>query len=230
MEVIILAGGFGKRLQNVIEDIPKPMAPINNRPFLDYLLDYLIINNAKKVVFSVYYKYDLIKNYYGNNYKGLSISYSIDKKELGTGGAIKNALLMINGENTFVINGDTYFNVNLSQLYNEHHFNNNDITFSLKPMSKFDRYGYVITDASGSIISFKEKKYCDYGEIDGGIYLIKKSIFDYTVDKHAFSFNNFIIDNLIDLRVGSLLCDDIFIDIGTPEDYKRAHKVLAKQS
>ena len=95
------------------------MAPVNSRPFLDYLLDYLITNKVKQVILSVYYKYDLIKNHYGSSYKGLTISYSIDNTELGTGGAIKDALFMTYDDHVFIINGDTYFDINLSCLFKD---------------------------------------------------------------------------------------------------------------
>tara|TARA_Y100000590_G_scaffold470592_1_gene666680 strand:+ start:6244 stop:6936 length:693 start_codon:yes stop_codon:yes gene_type:complete len=229
MEAIILAGGFGKRLQSVVGNVPKPMASVNNRPFLDYLLDYLIANKTERVIFSVYYKYDLIKNYYGNNYKGMNISYSIDDAELGTGGAIKNAFLMVDGDHGFVINGDTYFDVNLSNLFKEHVHKNNDITLSLKTMSKFDRYGFVETDSNGYVLAFKEKKYYDYGKIDGGIYSIKKNIFSIFESNRKFSFNDFIINNLKNLKVGSIVSNKLFIDIGIPEDYEKAHVVLRNQ-
>ena len=107
MEVIILAGGFGTRLQSKVRDIPKPMAPINNRPFLDYVLDYLTTNKVKQVILSVYYKYELIKNYYGSNYNGMNISYSIDSEEQGTGGAIKAAVQKSKNDHIFIIN-DSY--------------------------------------------------------------------------------------------------------------------------
>ena len=226
IEAIILAGGFGKRLQSKVQNIPKPMAPINNRPFLDYLLDYLIQYKVNKVILSVYYKHELIKDYYRNSYKGINISYSIDDAALGTGGAIKAALPKSKNDNIFIINGDTYYEVNLTQLYNEHVDNNNDITLSLKPMSNFERYGFVETDSNGQVISFNEKKYCEYGVIDGGIYLINRSIYNSFKSGKKFSFNDFIMNNLNSLKVGSLLCDELFIDIGTPEDYDRAHLIL----
>ena len=229
MEAIILAGGFGTRLQNKLGNIPKPMAPINNRPFLDYLLGYLIKNKVKRAILSVYYQYQIIKNHYDDCYRNIDILYSIDTEELGTGGAIKDALLMADDDHVFVINGDTYFDVNLSCLFKEHLTNNNDITLSLKPMSKFDRYGFVETDPNGYVLSLKEKKYRDYGEIDGGIYLIKKNIFSAFGSRKKFGFNDFIMNNLKSLKVGSLLCNELFIDIGTPEDYDKAHKVLVNQ-
>ena len=226
MEAIILAGGFGTRLQNKLGNIPKPMAPINNRPFLDYLLGYLIKNKVKRVIFSVYYQYQIIKNHYDDCYRNIDILYSIDTEELGTGGAIKNALLMVNDNHVFLINGDTYFNVNLSRLYKEHIANNNDITLSLKPMKNFDRYGIVETDSNAKVLSLKKKQYHDYGKIDGGIYLIKKNIFSVFKSSNKFSFNDFIKNNLKNLKVGSLLFDELFIDIGIPEDYDRAHLIL----
>jgi len=229
MEAIILAGGFGTRLQSRVPNIPKPMAPINNRPFLDYLMDYLIENKVKQVILSVYYKFDLIKNHYRNSYKGMNISYSIDTEALGTGGAIKAALPQLKNDNVFIINGDTYFNVNLSLLFNNHVDNNNDITLSLKPMKDFERYGFVETDSNGQVLSLKEKKYRNYGEIDGGVYLINRNIFNSLEIRKKFSFNDFIMNNLSNLKVGSLLFDELFIDIGIPEDYDKAYKVLANQ-
>ena len=226
MEVIILAGGFGTRLQSKVRDIPKPMAPINNRPFSDYVLDYLTTNKVKQVILSVYYKYELIKNYYGSNYNGMNISYSIDSEELGTGGAIKAAVQKSKNDHIFIINGDTYFNINLAHLINNHVNNNNDITLSLKSMTNFERYGFVETDSSGQVYSLKEKKYRNYGKVDGGIYLINRSIFNSYENKKKFSFNDFIMNNLNNLKVGSLLFDELFIDIGIPEDYKRSHKLL----
>ena len=113
--------------------------------------------------------------------------------------------------------------------YKEHYKNDNDITFSLKPMKNFNRYGFVKTDLNGEVLSLEEKKYRVEGEIDGGIYLIKKTIFSEYENNKKFSFNDFIVTNLKNLKVGSLLCDKLFIDIGTPEDYGKAHKVLGNQ-
>ena len=227
METIVLAGGFGNRLKSRIQNIPKPMAHINNKPFLDYLFDYLIKNKVKKVILSVYYQYQIIKSHYDSSYRNIDILYSIDTEELGTGGAIKDALAMTDGDHVFIINGDTYFDVNLSCLFKEHIVKNNDITLSLKPMKNFDRYGIVKTNSNGQVISFKEKQYRNYGKIDGGIYLVKRNIFKTIENHNQFSFNNFIKRMLNKYRVGSLMCDEIFIDIGTPEDFDRAHSILS---
>ena len=226
MEAIILAGGLGTRLKSIMPDIPKPLAPINNRPFLDYLFDYLIQQNIKKVVISVYYQYELIKKQYNFKYQNLDISYSIDSTALGTGGAIQKALEISQSSDVFIINGDTFFNIDLNQLLHEHKNKDNVITIALKPMKNFDRYGIVETDDNGQVIKLKVKQYCNYGKIDGGIYLVNRSISDLFKNLKKFSFNDFIMTNINNLRVGSLLCDELFIDIGTPEDFAKANLIL----
>ena len=229
MEAIILAGGFGKRLQKMVGDVPKPLAPVHNRPFLDYLLDYLIINKVKRVILSVYYQYQKIINHYGDNYRNIDIIYSIDREELGTGGAIEKALLLSHDDHVFIINGDTYFDVNLHSLFKEHVSKNNDITFSLKPMEHFDRYGIVEVDSNLKVVSLKDKQYCVYGKIDGGIYLVKRNLFKSIKSQNQFSFNDFIIRNLKNFRVGSIIFVELFIDIGTPEDYDKAQHIMSNQ-
>lgn len=226
MEAIVLAGGFGTRLKKVIGNIPKPMAPINNLPFLTYLFEFLLNNNISTTVLSVYYKYHLIKDYYNNSYKNLDIKYSIDNQELGTGGAIMNAILRSNNDSLYIVNGDTYFDVELDFLLEKHYEDGNDITLALKPMSNFERYGFVNIDSMGRVISLGKKEYKKNGLIDGGIYLINKEIFNNIKNIQKFSFNDFISTNLNYLKVGTFICDNLFIDIGTPEDYNNAHKVL----
>ena len=98
LEAIILAGGFGTRLKSVVKDIPKPMAKINNRPFLELILQYLKKHNFKRVVLSVGYKWEIIKNYFGDNFQGIELIYNIENEPLGTGGAVKSSLDLINSD------------------------------------------------------------------------------------------------------------------------------------
>lgn len=226
MDVIILAGGFGRRLKRSILDIPKPMAPINNRPFLDYLFDYLIKNNLKKIILSVHYKYEIIYNHYNSMYKTLNIEYSVDSIAYGTGGAINNALKLSNSKDILVVNGDTYFDVEIELLFEEHINSKNDITMCLKPMSKFDRYGIVKIDTDGKVLELKGKEYCSSGLIDGGLYIINKNIFNVEKINSVFSFNSFISKNINKIKIGSLSFDKKFIDIGIPKDYHLSKKIL----
>ncbi len=108
MEAIVLCGGKGTRLKSIVRDIPKPMADIHGKPFLEYLLDYLSIYGFSTVVLAVSYRYEIIQNHFGQSHKSISLIYSVEDKPLGTGGAIKQALSFTSGEHVFVLNGDSY--------------------------------------------------------------------------------------------------------------------------
>jgi len=177
MEAIILAGGFGTRLSNILFDVPKPMAPVNGKPFLKYVFDYLLKNGITHAILALGYKAEVIQKYFGDKYKGISITYSIEDFPLGTGGAIKKALSCCNEDDVFVLNGDTYFDVNLKEMKLFHDNKKSNLTIAVKAMRDFDRYGTVVIE-DHMIKRFEEKKPTDQGKINGGIYLIKKTIFD----------------------------------------------------
>ena len=225
-QAIILAGGLGTRLQKVVSDLPKPMADINGKPFLEYLFKYLEKYNIKKVILSVGYKHEKIIEYFGNNYNEISISYAIEDEPLGTGGAIKYALKEISADNFFLINGDTFFDINLNDLANFYFTNNADICLSLKPLKNFDRYGVVIVDNNNRIKQFEEKKYQKQGLINGGVYALNKNVFD-KINKNKFSFEKDIMENFLnELKLYGFVSDTYFIDIGIPEDYEKAQNEL----
>ncbi|EAK2332576.1 NTP transferase domain-containing protein, partial [Campylobacter jejuni] len=173
MQAIILCGGLGTRLKSVIKDIPKPMAPINNKPFLEFIFEYLKKQGIKEVILAVSYKYEVIQEYFKDEFLGIKIKYSIEKEPLGTGGAIKEALKFIKNE-VYVLNGDTFFDIDLSKLK----LNGSKICLALKQMNDFDRYGTVNVDGQGFVISFEEKIFKTQGLINGGIYLLTKDIFN----------------------------------------------------
>ena len=215
-EAIVLCGGLGTRLRSVISDVPKPMAPIKNKPFLAFVLEYLKKQNISRVVLAVSYKYEIIQEYFGNSYLGMQILYSIEKEPLGTGGAILEALNLINNNSCYVLNGDTFFDVNLDRLK----LDNSDICVALKPMKNFDRYGSVDIDNNSYISAFNEKKFTSNGLINGGVYLIKKHIFNSFNLPNKFSFEEFFQENFLIFNAKATVFDDYFIDIGIPQDYK----------
>ncbi|ECR2877753.1 NTP transferase domain-containing protein, partial [Campylobacter coli] len=173
MQAIVLAGGLGTRLKSVVQDLPKPMAPINGKPFLAFVLEYLKKQGIAEVILSVSYKYELIQEYFKDEFEGMKIRYNVEKELLGTGGAIKDALKLIQNQ-VYVLNGDTIFDIDLKKLF----LNNSKICIALKQMQNFDRYGTVNVDDQGIVTSFEEKVFKKQGLINGGIYLLKKDIFD----------------------------------------------------
>ncbi len=226
-EAIILAGGLGTRLKGVIDDIPKPMAPINDTPFIQYLFDYLINHSVTHAVLAVGYKHEVIKQHFGSKYKTLNLLYAIEHEPLGTGGGIANALDLIKNDNCFLLNGDTFFDVNLKELNNQHQANNANLTLSLKEMINFDRYGTVEFNKYNKITLFNEKKEVKKGYINGGVYIITKQLFTTYQAGEKFSFEQDIMEKSINkLNVHAHICKGYFIDIGIPEDYSKANSEL----
>jgi D-glycero-alpha-D-manno-heptose 1-phosphate guanylyltransferase len=221
---IILAGGLGTRLRHMVPDVPKSMAPVNGRPFLEYLLDYLNKYSISNVILSVGFLNDKIISYFGNEYHGLSIQYSIEKEPLGTGGAIVMAAGLTAADTLLVLNGDTLFNVDLEMLSIEHAASQADITLALRMVPDAGRYGSIELDESGRIQHFSEKKPgSGQGIINGGIYLIRKRLFDKMDLPSAFSierdfFPGFCKTGFLQGYVG----DGYFLDIGIPADYEKA--------
>jgi D-glycero-alpha-D-manno-heptose 1-phosphate guanylyltransferase len=222
---IILAGGLGTRLKKTIPNLPKPMAPVNGRPFLEYQIDFLIHQGITKIIISVGYLSQIIIDHFGNKYKNVSIEYSKENTPLGTGGGLMIALKNLKNP-VLVINGDTFFKVDLIEFEKFHSFNNSKLTVSLFRSNPKNRYMGIDIDCKGEIISLAS----DSDLINGGVYIIEPSIFNsfnYQLgDK--FSFEDDILFELVNnpLKLFGKEFEGIFIDIGIPEDYYRAHELL----
>lgn len=222
---IILAGGFGTRLKSVVSDLPKPMAPINNNPFLNYQLNYLKHYGVKNVILSVGYLSEKIRDYYGNNFNGLTIDYVIEENPLGTGGGIRLALEKCNEELVFVLNGDSFFDVNLIQFYNLHSQNKSQISLALRKVNESARYGTIEKNKENKITSFKEKSGIDKeGIINGGVYILDKHLYLQTTSPATnFSIEkDFFEKHLSTILISGFEFEGYFIDIGIPEDYLKA--------
>ena len=221
-EAIVLAGGLGTRLKKVVSNVPKPMADVNGKPFLEYLLQFLAKRGIKKVVLSVGYRYWIIRDYFGSSFLNMEVLYSIEKELLGTGGGIKKSLKFIESGNALIVNGDTYFDINLAELFSFHKKKNSALTVALKPMKDFSRYGSVVIDNYGRITGFREKGYHKYGLINGGIYLLDKSIFLELNLPEKFSFEKDFLEKYYKtLPFYGKVFHNYFIDIGIPKDYEK---------
>lgn len=224
MEAIILAGGFGTRIQSVISDVPKPMAPVCGKPFLDYILQSLVRQNVGRIILAVGYKNEVIINHFGNKFQTADLIYSIEDEPLGTGGGIRQALDLTIGEEVLIINGDTYFDLPIEELMQSHRAGGFDLTMCLKPMKHFDRYGTVRVDHN-RVIGMKEKQPCESGLINGGVYLINREIIEKFQVRSKFSFEkDFLEKEVSQLNFGAFISDNYFIDIGIPEDYAKAQQ------
>lgn len=226
MKAIVLAGGFGTRLQERVPDMPKPMAPIAGRPFLEYVLDHLIDGGICEIILSVGYRADLIMGHFGHTYHNATVSYSVETEPLGTGGAIVHALRQGGDDPVLVLNGDTFLNIDYRKLIRWYKQAPVQIAMVLKAVSDVARYGSVL--ATGERISgFVEKGNSEPGLINAGVYIIQPSVFRTFNLSGKFSFET----DLLQRHCGALfprafLTDDYFIDIGIPDDYDRAQYEL----
>lgn len=228
-EAIILAGGFGTRLQGVVKDLPKPMAPVNGRPFLTYILDYLIGYHYTRVVLSVGYLHEKIEAFFGPQYKSLEIDYAVETEPLGTGGGILFAFSKCKTDNVLVINGDTIFKVDLDEFERFHHEKDSLLSIVLREVEDVSRYGSVVIGDNGMITLFSEKQAtAGRGFINGGIYLIDRKLFDKHPQPQKFSFEKDLMTRCYTQEMFyGMPSDGYFIDIGIPEDYERAQRELA---
>ncbi|MDR2408383.1 MAG: nucleotidyltransferase family protein [Bacteroidales bacterium] len=226
-ECIILVGGQGTRLRSVVNDLPKPMALVGEKPFLEYLLYYLHVQGCLHCVLSVGYRHEVIENYFGNQYKNMKLDYAIEEEPLGTGGGVKNSLRFITHNNFFLLNGDSFFDVDLNQLAEFHLSQKSSITLSVKEMHHVDRYGTLDIE-NDRIVSFNEKQLIEKGFINAGVYVVSKHVFDNKyICKKRFSFEKDILEAYVHtLPFYAFSSDGYFIDIGIPEDYQKAQSEL----
>lgn len=223
MECIVLAGGFGTRLQSVVADVPKCMAPINEHPFLKYLLDYIEQQGCTKAILSLGYKHQVVVDWIKEQQYHFSIDYVIEDNPLGTGGAIQLALQKTSSDNVFVLNGDTMFTTDLKSMSAVHQDTQADVTIALKSMTKFERYGTVLLAADNLIHSFEEKKYCEQGLINGGIYLLNKQALVSKNMPQKFSMETDYFEAYVQQdKMYGFVSEAYFIDIGIPTDYQQA--------
>lgn len=229
---IILAGGLGTRLRSVVSDVPKPMAPVGGRPFLEWQMDRWRHQGIEKFILSVGYLRSAIIDYFGDEYRGASIEYAIEDVPLGTGGALLHAIRHVKqGKPFLLLNGDTYFDVEASALLSRHCELKAGVTFSLFRAGEADRYGGVEMDPSGYISSFAAGKAALGQLANGGVYVIEPSVVtSYFSDDNTFrSFESDMLPFLAEsgVRMAGFECSGSFIDIGVPSDYVAASKVIS---
>ncbi len=221
MEAIILAGGFGTRLRTCVSDVPKPLAPVSGKPFICYILDYLYANGVHRAIISTGYMAEKIRDTIGNKYRGMTVDYSHEESPLGTGGGIKKALKKCVEEDIAVVNGDTFFDVNLFDMLDFHKKSGYPVTLAAKHIENAFRSGLLKIE-NNRLSGFFENGVAPSGYINGGIYFIKRTFLE-NISEEKFSFENSVLANS-DNIIGVFKSDGYFIDIGIPEDYSRAEK------
>lgn len=230
MEAIVLAGGFGTRLRHVVADVPKPMAPLDTQgtPFLQVIMEQLHQQGCTHVVLSIGYLGEIIRNYFGASYRGMDITYSAEDTPLLTGGAVKQALTFCQEPQVFVLNGDTYFDVDLTAMLAFHQKHQAAFTLAAKEMQDCARYGTLELSPKHRILAFREKQPQKQGIINGGVYCLEHDLLA-TMRPEAFSLEkDFMEPQAGQLPMYAFVSQGYFIDIGIPEDYYKAQRELCR--
>lgn len=226
-EAVVLAGGFGTRLRGVVDDVPKPLAPVAGRPFLAWLLDALAAHGLRHVVLATGYRGGRIEAALGKGWRGMSLEYSREPEPLGTGGAVALAMQRVTGDACFVSNGDTWLKLDYARFDAVVRSMDARLGVALAAVLNVERYGAVRV-AGGRISGFIEKGQTGPGLVNAGVYRVERSLLSGFPGGKAFSFER---DVLVPMTARETVVGytetEGFIDIGVPEDYRRAQMLFA---
>lgn len=231
---VILAGGFGTRVKHLLPNIPKPMATVLNKPFLEWIIRYLHQQNINHFLLSTGYLSEVIKTYFNKNIlDNLTIKCYEETEPLGTGGGFINAVNQDNSNSDYwlVANGDSLIFTDLKPFFDC--LNDETIEGAILGLTVEDasRYGSLKFDENYNLVSFSEKK-AGKGVINGGVYLFKNSILNKFPSQKPLSFEYDIFPSLLNqgckLKVYTISAP--FLDIGTPETLSQAEKFISNNS
>lgn len=226
-EAIVLAGGLGTRLRSVVTDLPKPLASVAGRPFLAHLLDQLASGGLRRVILATGYMAEKIEQTIGARWAGMDIVYSKEPEPLGTGGAIRLAATLLQGDGVHLANGDTFLRYDLRALERAVHAIGATLGIALARVGNVGRYGAVEVD-NGRVVAFLEKGGSGPGLINAGSYfLTAASIAGLPDEDGAYSFENrVLLPSTLKGQVAAFDATHDFIDIGVPDDYAHAQQLL----
>lgn len=236
----ILVGGMGTRLRPVIADRPKVLAPVNGRPFLFFLLDWLGAAGVRRVVLCTGYRGDLVEAELGSSYQGLELQYSCEGTALGTGGALCRALPLLNSDPVLVLNGDSFCAVAIKPLLEWHSGHCSEATIVVIEVPDVRRYGRVHLGSDGSVRQFDEKKPVGLGGmpeseaamgwVNAGVYLVSQQFLGSIPADRAVSLEREVFPSWVGRGLYGYRGRFPFIDIGTPQSYAEAAGFLAAVS
>ncbi len=227
---LVLCGGLGTRLRDINSELPKSMVPVAERPFLEYVCDYLLSQGVTKAIFAVSYKKEYIIEHFRYQYKNLDIAYSVESEPLGTGGAVKHAINQYSSNSNelfLILNGDTLMEYQLTDMLKKLHEQTTDLVMCLKYMEDTNRYGRVETRAD-KVTRFAEKQSGSSGLINAGVYLINTKLTQQFPQRASFSFEKDVLEKMVHSHcVMFTISTGYFIDIGVPKDYLKAQTDLS---
>lgn len=233
MEAIVLAGGFGTRLAGRLQGVPKPMASIAGRPFLEILLRQLTRSGCTRALLSVGHLHTVIQDRIGASFSGMRIDYIIEETPLGTGGAIRTSLAQATEDSVLVLNGDTFLDADYPAMMRFHAAKGAATTIAITRQANVARYGAVVV-RDRRIVGFEEKGTEGAGPspvwINAGAYVLNKNLQWPPALPEKFSFEtDFLTPEIARLAPMAFEVEGFFLDIGIPEDLDRAQTALVSR-
>jgi NDP-sugar pyrophosphorylase family protein len=231
LQAVILAGGKGTRLRGVVDDKPKALAEVAGRPFIDWILLGLLDHGVRRVVFCTGYLGDHIEDHVRTLcVEGLEISYSPEANPLGTAGALRQALPLLDSDPLLVLNGDSWCDFRAVLFLNWHLSVRSRASLLLVRTSDTARYGSVEVAAKGRILRFREKDPAGQpGWINAGVYLLARSCVSGLEPNKPVSLEYEVFPRLIPEGLYGFCTTCSFIDIGTPESYRQSQEFFQKR-
>jgi mannose-1-phosphate guanylyltransferase / phosphomannomutase len=229
MKAIIIAGGMGTRLRPLTYNVPKPIVPLANKPFVFHQIELLKKFGVTEVILNLHYLSDNIKGIFDDGKKlGVKIDFSIEETPLGTAGAVKNAEKFFDSGPMIVFNGDILTDINLDKMLKFHSEKKAKATLALTRVEDPTPYGLIIMDESQRVIEFREKPSWEHvttNTINAGIYIVDPSIFKLAPKGKEFSFERQLYPELLQRgeKIFGYVTDAYWMDIGDPVKYLRAH-------
>jgi NDP-sugar pyrophosphorylase family protein len=226
-KAVLLVGGLGTRLRTVVPSVPKPLAPVGNRPFLELLVRQLGSQGIRSLIMCTGYLADQIEAEFGDGSDlGVTIEYSKEPEPLGTAGAVKFAEGFLQGVPDFlVMNGDSFLELDLSRLIQLHHTHGGLATMAVVSVENAGRYGTVHADLGDRVTEFCEKSGSDSpGLINAGVYVFSPAILE-LIPAGPMSLEKDVFPRLLNRGVFAARERGVFIDIGTPADYMHAQEL-----
>lgn len=224
---VLLVGGMGTRLRSIVPSVPKPMATIRGKSFLELLIKQLSKQGIYRLVMCTGYLADQIRAHFGDGSSwGVSIEYSQELQPLGTGGAVKLAESHLDDAEFFlVMNGDSFMEVNFSRLLQTHREKKAIITMAVRRVENASRYGALDLAADGRISGFFEKSTTELpGIVNAGVYVFSREVLQ-QIPSGPCSLERDIFPKLLGAGMYAVEHHGMFIDIGTPEDYAKAQAI-----
>ena len=235
MKAVILAGGEGTRLRPLTCNVPKPMVPILNRPFLEHMLGHLRGHGVKDVILTLSYLPDRIQEHFGSgDGVDMDLSYALEESPLGTAGAVKNVDQSLD-DTFFVLNGDVLTDMDLEAMARFHREKGAQVTLFLTPVDDPSAFGVVETDSNGRVLRFLEKPApgeTDSNWINGGIYLVEPEAMTHVPPGQFYMFERGLFPNLLDMGVPvyGFKVQPYWIDVGTPTNYLKVQRDMLQNS